>query len=140
MGMGRRPLLLVSSSCMCIAMATLSLAIWKHFSIILEVAALCLFVVGVSIGFGPIVYVLNSEIYPQHWRSVGLSLAMGFCRVLSAAVSSSFLSISQYLGTAGALMLYSAIAFNGFCFIFVVVPETKGTSLEEAGVGSPGSS
>merc|ERR1712217_359234 len=77
--MGRRPLLLVSSSCMCIAMATLSIAIWKQFSIILEVAALCLFVVGFSIGFGPIVYVLNSEIYPQHWRSVGLSLAMGLC-------------------------------------------------------------
>merc|ERR1711924_535351 len=92
-----------------------------------------MFVVFFSLGFGPIVYIFNAEIYPLHRRSVGLALAMGLCRVLSAVVSSSFLTLVHFLGAAGAMAMYSIIALIGLVFIYVIVPETKGNTLEEAG-------
>jgi len=127
---GRRPLLILSSGFMSFAMALLGVSIWRQYPVHLEVAALCTF----SVGFGPIVYVFNAEIYAQRWRSFGLALAMGICRVLSAAVSSSFLSLSQWLGTAGVLLSFSLVALVGLTFICAAVPETKGTALEEQGV------
>merc|ERR1712070_397645 len=118
---GRRCLLLISSSGIWAAMALLSISLWQNVSAVVELIALCIFVISFSLGFGPIVYVFNAEIYPLHRRSVGLALAMGMCRVLSAVVSSSFLTLIHVLSAAGALALYSSVALVGVIFIFFVV-------------------
>merc|ERR1712107_795417 len=47
---GRRPLLMLSSGCMCLAMATLGTSVWKQFPLPIEIVALCIFVVGFSLG------------------------------------------------------------------------------------------
>merc|ERR1711920_944830 len=127
---GRRPLLLASALGMAVSMGTMSIAGRAGIVPAVQVAALCLFVVAFSFGFGPIVYTYNAEIYPQRYRAAGLGLAMAICRVMSAVISTSFLTLSHWLTTSGALALYSGIGFTAAFFVAVAVWETRATELE----------
>lgn len=127
---GRRPLLLASALGMAVSMGTMSAAGRAGTVPAVQVLALCLFVVAFSFGFGPIVYTYNAEIYPQRYRAAGLGLAMAICRVMSAVISTSFLTLSHWLTTSGALALYSGIGFTAALFVALAVWETRATELE----------
>eukprot|EP00747_Dinoflagellata_sp_TGD_P168064 gnl/TRDRNA2_/TRDRNA2_193638_c0_seq1.p1 gnl/TRDRNA2_/TRDRNA2_193638_c0~~gnl/TRDRNA2_/TRDRNA2_193638_c0_seq1.p1 ORF type:complete len:473 (-),score=56.57 gnl/TRDRNA2_/TRDRNA2_193638_c0_seq1:194-1612(-) len=130
---GRKPLLLASALGMSFAMGTMSVA----GAGMVQVMALCIFVMAFSLGFGPIVYTYNAEIYPQRYRAAGLGLAMAICRTMSAVISSTFLTLSNRLGTSGALALYSFIGFVAALFVALAVWETNGTVLERKRTSVP---
>lgn len=52
-------------------------------------------------------------------------------RVCSGIVAMSFLSVSGKISFAGAFFLFSAISSLAIIFVFTIVPETKGKSLEQ---------
>lgn len=130
-GAGRRPLLILSSIGVTMAMAMLTVASLKVW-VVLQVLGMVVFVVCFSVGFGPIVYVFNGEIYPQACRSKGMSLSMGVARVTSAVVSLTFLTLADHLTLAGAFALFTGIGIASVVFLVTCVPETKGTTLESA--------
>jgi len=127
---GRRPLLLASSLGMAFAMGLLSASSCEQLPVQADAFSLCLFVAAFSLGFGPIVYMYNAEIYPQSCRALGLSLAMGVCRIMSAVVSSTFLSLASLLSTTGTLSLYCVMGLAAAAFVALAVPETKASRLE----------
>eukprot|EP00421_Protoceratium_reticulatum_P068594 CAMPEP_0168421232 /NCGR_PEP_ID=MMETSP0228-20121227/33176_1 /TAXON_ID=133427 /ORGANISM="Protoceratium reticulatum, Strain CCCM 535 (=CCMP 1889)" /LENGTH=479 /DNA_ID=CAMNT_0008435135 /DNA_START=14 /DNA_END=1453 /DNA_ORIENTATION=+ len=133
---GRRPLLMVSSSGVFAALAVLSVSSFRGWPGIADEAATMLYVIAFSIGFGPITYIFNGEIYPQSCRAKGMSLAMGLNRITASLVSTTFLSLSNVLSRGGAFAFYAAVALYATAFVAAVVPETKGRPLEELGAGT----
>lgn len=128
---GRRPLLLTSAVGVASAMGCMSFAVATTQGHLMA-GGMVLFVVSFSLGFGPLVYVVNSEIFPQAFRSLGMSLSLGLARGLSAAVALSFLSLSNLLTYAGAFALFAGFGVASVLFVAFCVPETKGSTLESA--------
>ncbi|EFJ26946.1 hypothetical protein SELMODRAFT_96814 [Selaginella moellendorffii] len=144
---GRRTLLLASATGMTIALTTVAVTFRflhvgakvdmsssQHASVALVVIAMlaiCGFMASFSIGLGPTVYVLTSEIFPLTLRARAMSLSIGMNRGISGTVALTYLSLAEALTTSGAFFVYASIAFASIVFVFFVVPETKGKSLEE---------
>ncbi|KAH7352726.1 hypothetical protein KP509_19G060500 [Ceratopteris richardii] len=95
--------------------------------------AICMYVAFFSMGWGPIVYVLSSEIFPPSHRSRALGWSMCVNRIVSGTVAVSFLSMTQTFTTAGAFSLFIGFTLLSILFVVFVVPETKGKTLEELG-------
>jgi SP family xylose:H+ symportor-like MFS transporter len=79
----------------------------------------------------PLTWVLIAEIFPNRLRSLGVSAAVCALWISSFALTYSFPFINQSLGSAGSFFTYGAICLAGAAFVFFLVPETKGRTLEE---------
>ena len=93
---------------------------------------LILFVAAYSISFGPVTWIVLSEIFPRELRGRLFSFATSLNWAINLLISSTFLSFAQASGGLGWPFMLSAI-FCSFSVVFVyfVVPETKDKSLEE---------
>lgn len=100
-------------------------------SAIITVVAICSFVAFFSMGWGPIAYVISSEIFPLKHRSKALGWSMFVNRVVSGAVAFTFLSLSEAITLTGTFGVFCAITIISLVFIACIVPETKGRTLEE---------
>ncbi|KAK6151781.1 hypothetical protein DH2020_014416 [Rehmannia glutinosa] len=138
---GRRPLLLLGSIEMAVSLAGLGLGskflehrehkpIW---AIALCVVTVCADVSFFSIGLGPITWVYSSEIFPMRLRAQGSSLAVSVNRLVSGIVAMSFLSISNKISFGGTFFVFCGIMVVGTIFFYLLLPETRGKSLEEIG-------
>jgi MFS transporter, SP family, xylose:H+ symportor len=79
----------------------------------------------------PLTWVLIAEIFPNRLRSLGVSAAVCGLWISSFALTYSFPFINRSLGSAGSFFTYGAICLAGAVFVFILVPETKGRTLEE---------
>ena len=68
---------------------------------------------------------------PLRLRAKAMSLAASCSRVTSPVVVLTFFRLSNALTTSGAFLVYSALSFCSFVFVYCFVPETKGKTLEE---------
>jgi SP family sugar:H+ symporter-like MFS transporter len=139
---GRRPLLMIGSIGMAVTLGTMALAFsqatvtstgpdlegaWGPIALV----AANLFVVSFGMSWGPLVWVLLGEIFPNSIRAKALGVAAGAQWVANFLVSWSFPTLSAWslpitYGT------YAVFAALSFWFVLSIVPETKGTSLEDA--------
>jgi MFS family permease len=147
--LGRRPLLLTSAigmtfSLLALAVGFLFLNITPTkgipdpaassgpgFVAVLAILAICSYVAFFSVGFGPIVWVLTSEIFPLRLRAQAMGLAIVVNRLASGTVALTFLSMARAMSIAGTFFLFSAIAALSAVFVYTFTPETKGRTLEE---------
>lgn len=127
---GRRPLLMLSSLGMSVSMQCLGVSFVFHWGWLSKLVAIMGFVVLFSIGYGPIVYTLNAELFPQSCRSAGLTFGMSVARATSAMVAMSFLSLADALTTGGAFLFFAMWGLVAVAFVSQLVPETSGKSLE----------
>ncbi|CAI0543272.1 unnamed protein product [Linum tenue] len=132
---GRRPLLLLGSTGMAVSLALLGLGskyldqpLW---AVTMCIVAVCGFVSFFSIGLGPITWVYSSEIFPLRLRAQGSGLAISVNRLVSGVVSMTFLTVSMKISFGGMFFVLGGIMVVGTVFFYVVMPETKGKSLEE---------
>eukprot|EP00930_Biecheleria_cincta_P055150 TRINITY_DN41502_c0_g1_i1.p1 TRINITY_DN41502_c0_g1~~TRINITY_DN41502_c0_g1_i1.p1 ORF type:complete len:466 (-),score=68.59 TRINITY_DN41502_c0_g1_i1:74-1471(-) len=128
---GRRPLLMLSSLGMSMSMQILGVSFVFSWGWSSKLVAIIAFVVLFSMGYGPIVYTLNAELFPQSCRSAGLTLGMSVARVTSAIVAVSFLSLADVLTTGGAFLFFAVWGLAAVAFVSQLVPETSGKSLED---------
>ncbi len=84
-----------------------------------------------SFSLAPIVWVLLSEIFPNRIRGAAMSIAVFSLWVGCFTLSYSFPSLNRSLGSAKTFWLYGLICAAGFIFVLLVLPETKGKSLED---------
>ncbi|VGO18008.1 sugar porter family MFS transporter [Pontiella sulfatireligans] len=84
-----------------------------------------------SATLGPVMWVLISEIFPNHIRGLAMSIAVLSLWVANFVLSYTFPILNSGLGAATTFWLYAAINILGFFYILKKVPETKGKSLEE---------
>eukprot|EP00730_Choanoeca_flexa_P005434 TRINITY_DN11939_c1_g3_i3.p1 TRINITY_DN11939_c1_g3~~TRINITY_DN11939_c1_g3_i3.p1 ORF type:complete len:591 (+),score=108.95 TRINITY_DN11939_c1_g3_i3:65-1837(+) len=89
------------------------------------------FVVAYAFSYGPVSWLVLSEIFPDDLRGRAVSIATIFNWLGNLIVSVSFLSLMDGIGFSGTFFLYAAIGVLAFFFVLLIVPETKGKSLEE---------
>ncbi|EPS63014.1 hypothetical protein M569_11773, partial [Genlisea aurea] len=129
---GRRPLLLLGTIGMGLSLVGLGLGskyleFRTHkptWAIALCVVAVCADVSFFSIGLGPITWVYSSEIFPSRLRAQGASLAISVNRLVSGAVSMSFLSISNRISFGGMFFVLSGVMAVAAVFFYFCLPET----------------
>lgn len=130
--LGRRPLLIGGVTGIALSLLFLS-AYYKFLGgfPIVAVASLLLYVGCYQISFGPISWLMVSEIFPLRTRGRGISLAVLTNFASNAIVTFAFYPLKELLGAENLFLLFAAIALVSLVFVVVLVPETKGLSLEE---------
>ncbi|WP_188827034.1 sugar porter family MFS transporter [Nocardia camponoti] len=143
---GRRPLLLVGSIGMTITLATMAVCFGTADQIAnadgelephltgamgpIALVAANLFVVFFGMSWGPVVWVLLGEMFPNRIRGAALSLAAAGQWAANWAITVSFPSLKSFsLGFAYGM--YAVFALLSLLFVARFVPETKGMSLED---------
>src|SRR5579875_812593 len=90
-----------------------------------------------SISWGPVVWVLLSEIFPNRIRSLALSIAVFIQWAANFAVSQTFPSITNdvWLNAkfhgAFSFILFAVLCLLALVFVWKLVPETKNKTLEQ---------
>ncbi|XP_055839093.1 facilitated trehalose transporter Tret1 isoform X1 [Episyrphus balteatus] len=97
----------------------------------LPLASFVIFVVGFSLGFGPIPWLMMGEILPAKIRGSAASVATAFNWSCTFVVTKTFQDMIDVIGSSGAFWLFGSICFVGLFFVIFYVPETQGKSLED---------
>ncbi|WP_427451545.1 sugar porter family MFS transporter [Litorimonas sp. WD9-15] len=81
--------------------------------------------------WGPVMWVLLGEMFPNQIRGAGLAVA-GFAQwIANFIVSMTFLPLLETIGLAGAFGIYAGFAFISIFFVAKAVKETRGMELED---------
>ena len=104
----------------------------------LVVLALVVYVCGYQVGFGPISWLIISEVFPLRTRSYAISAAVsvnfGVNLLMTATLKflqDAFDHISPGRGASYLFGLYAVLCAVSLGFVALFVPETKGKSLEQ---------
>jgi len=89
------------------------------------------FVASFAISLGPVMWVLLSEIFPNQYRGMAMSLAGFWNSAVSASVTFIFPWELSHFGSAGTFLGYGLMAAAALIFVLLFIPETKGKTLEE---------
>ncbi len=140
---GRKPLLLIGSAGMAVTLATVAYAFSTAVTGadgavslpgnngIIALVAANLYVIFFNMSWGPIMWVMLGEMFPNQIRGSGLAVA-GFAQwIANALVSVSFPSLVVWPGLATAYVGYALFAAISFFFVRAMVNETKGRELED---------
>jgi MFS transporter, SP family, galactose:H+ symporter len=131
---GRRPLLLIGMAGMVVSLAILGTAfVFPLLPALRWVAAgsLMLYVGSFAVGLGPVFWLLISEIYPVKIRGLAMSIATVANWGANLLVALTFLTLIQFMGRPETFWLYGLVGIGAWIFAYVLVPETKGRSLED---------
>lgn len=139
---GRRPLLLVGSAGMTVALGAMAVAFMNatgtgedvslagSWGVVALVAANA-FVVFFGATWGPLVWVLLGEIFPNRIRAAALGLAASAQWVANFLITLSFPEMLDRWGASVPYLMYATFALLSFVFVLTKVPETKGVQLED---------
>ncbi|XP_076658649.1 trehalose transporter 1 isoform X2 [Halictus rubicundus] len=97
----------------------------------LPLVSLILYMIGFSLGFGPIPWLMMGEILPAKIRGTAASVVTAFNWTCTFVVTKAYMDIVLHLGAYGTFWLFGAIVLIGLFFVIFCVPETRGRSLEE---------
>lgn len=136
--LGRKVLLYISNVCMIVTLMTLGTFFYlRHLQYDLEhlgwlpLMSFVVFVIGFSLGFGPIPWLMMGEILPSKVRGNAASIVTAFNWSCTFLVTKTFIDITNVIGSYGAFWLFGSVCVIGMFFIRFCVPETRGQSLEE---------
>ena len=145
--LGRKPLLLVGSALMTVFLGLLAYLFGQAQTGAdgtlllgpaegrLALVAANLYIVGFGISWGPVMWVLLGEIFPNQLRGAALSIAGLVQWGANFLVTISFPVLLAGIGLGGAYGIYAAFAaFSGF-YAWRWIRETKGRTLEEMSTG-----
>ena len=93
--------------------------------------SLFIYIGGYQVGFGPISWLLISEIFPLEVRGKAVSIAVVTNFFWNTLMTFLFPIELDFLGSASTFYFYAIILAAGIYFIYKKVPETRGMSLEE---------
>lgn len=94
---------------------------------------LCLifFNLGHALAWGPIPWLVMSEIFPQRARGPAGSISVLSNWLAAFIVTLTFKNIESSFTVPGAYWFYAGWLLLGFVFVYLLMPETKGKTLEE---------
>jgi sugar porter (SP) family MFS transporter len=131
--LGRRPLLFIGTAGAFLSLLiTGFLFITGHTEGGTLIFFLSLFVACFAFSMGPIKWVVMSEIFPTKIRGQAMAVATLTVWVTVMVLNQVFPIIRESsIGAGGSFFLFAAFLFPQFFFIWKIMPETKGKTLEE---------
>lgn len=130
---GRRPLLLLGLTGMFISLAIMGIAFYyPGFAALrwVAVGSMVIYIASFAMSLGPIMWLIISEIFPLNIRGVGASLAISASWGFNMLVALTFLTLIELIGPSHTFWLYAFLCILGWLFVYFIVPETRGCSLE----------
>ncbi|XP_034651607.1 facilitated trehalose transporter Tret1 isoform X1 [Drosophila subobscura] len=97
----------------------------------LPLSCFVIYILGFSLGFGPIPWLMMGEILPSKIRGSAASVATAFNWSCTFVVTKTFQDMIDFMGAHGAFWLFGSICFIGLFFVILYVPETQGKTLED---------
>jgi len=89
------------------------------------------YIAGYQIGFGPISWLMISEVFPQSIRTSAVAVAVQTNFALNAVVQFLVPTLQQKIGLNHLFGIFGLLSAYSIYFISKYVPETKGLSLEQ---------
>jgi sugar porter (SP) family MFS transporter len=89
------------------------------------------FIAAHAIGQGAVIWVFISEIFPNNIRSWGNSLGSSTHWVFAALIAGNFPVLAGWLGQGSIFAFFALMMFFQLLFVWKLMPETKGVSLED---------
>lgn len=134
---GRKPLYLLGTSGMFIGLSTLGFTIYTQQLGIVSLLSILMFIGSFAMSMGPVVWVMLSEMFPNHIRSLAMAIAVGAQWLFNGIVASVFPVINrselneQQFNGALPYFIFAFFCVVAFVFVWRFMPETKGKTLEE---------
>ncbi len=127
---GRKPLLMVGSIGMAIGMFAISALSFMQIIGIGTLVFIIIYTASFMMSWGPICWVLIAEIYPNKIRGRAVAVAVAAQWAANYLISSTYPFMMEFSGgmTYG---FYGLMSILSFIFVWKMVPETKGKTLEE---------
>ncbi|MES2657600.1 MAG: sugar porter family MFS transporter [Verrucomicrobiota bacterium] len=127
--LGRRTLLYIGSFGY---IASLGLCSWAFFTGHFSIVPVCIFafIASHAIGQGAVIWVFISEIFPNRFRATGQSLGSATHWVFAALLTLFFPKMVDALPAGVVFLIFTGMMVLQLVWVKMMVPETKGTSLE----------
>ncbi|HEU4600469.1 MAG TPA: D-xylose transporter XylE [Steroidobacteraceae bacterium] len=133
---GRKPLLILGALIMAVSMIALGILFYVGSVGLAALVVVCIYIAGFSLSWGPVVWVLLAEIFPNAIRNQAMAIAVAAQWIMNLIVSWTFniLDGNSYLTATFhhgfAYWLYGGFSVLAALFVWKFVPETKGVTLE----------
>jgi SP family arabinose:H+ symporter-like MFS transporter len=128
---GRRPLLIAGTLVQVVALVLVGVMFNRGQSGVGVLVCILAFVAAFAVAMGPIPWIVNSEIFPTKLRGRAMSVAI-FCLWLADwIVTQTFPMLRESIGPARTFWVYAFCSLLSTAFVLMMVPETKGRTLEE---------
>jgi SP family xylose:H+ symportor-like MFS transporter len=133
---GRKPLLILGALVMAVSMLSLGFLFSSGHVGAAALVAVVAYIAGFALSWGPVVWVLLAEIFPNAIKSKAMAIAVAMQWIANLFVSWSFKvldgnSVLNGMFNHGfAYWIYGAMSILAALFVMKFVPETKGRTLE----------
>jgi SP family xylose:H+ symportor-like MFS transporter len=134
--LGRKPLLLIGGSIMGIAMAAIGFIFYSENMGIPALIFILIYIGGFAMSWGPVMWVVLSEIFPNSIRGA-MSIATATVWISDLIISWSFpvlddnIRLVEKFHHGFTYWIYAIICMAAVIFVWKIVPETKGKTLEQ---------
>ena len=134
---GRRPLQIIGALVMAVSMISLGTDFWLGGKGIIALVCMLVYTAGFAVSWGPVTWVLLSEIFPNQIRGKAMAVAVAAQWIANYLVSWTFPILDQNPYLTGhfnhgfSYWIYGVMGILAALFMWKLVPETKGRSLEQ---------
>jgi SP family xylose:H+ symportor-like MFS transporter len=134
---GRKPLQIIGALIMAVSMISLGADFWLGGKGMIALVCMLVYIAGFAVSWGPVTWVLLSEIFPNQIRGKAMALAVAAQWVANYLVSWTFPMLDknpylvEHFKHGFAYWIYGGMSILAALFMWKFVPETKGRSLEQ---------
>lgn len=129
--LGRKPLLITGSLGMALGAIGVAITFGNPNLQLLCMVSIMVYSASFMFSWGPICWVLIAEVFPNTIRGAAVAIAVAFQWIFNWIVSTSFVPMANSLGYWFTYGLYGVICILAALFVWKLVPETKGKTLED---------
>jgi SP family xylose:H+ symportor-like MFS transporter len=127
---GRKPLLMIGSVGMAIGMFAIGLLAFMKIIGISTLVFIIIYTASFMMSWGPICWVLISELFPNKIRGKAVAVAVAAQWAANYFISSTYPAMMEF-SSGGTYWFYGVMSILSFFFVWKMIPETKGKTLEE---------
>jgi MFS transporter, SP family, xylose:H+ symportor len=133
---GRKPLMIIGALGMAVSMVSLGLAFYTHNEGVIALIFMLSYTAFFAMSWGPVTWVLLSEIFPNSIRGA-MSIAVAAQWIANWLVSLTFpilndnTWLTKIFNHGFSYWIYGVMGILAAIFVWKLVPETKGKSLEQ---------
>ena len=134
---GRKPLQIIGALSMAVSMISLGADFWLGGKGMVALVCMLVYIAGFAVSWGPVTWVLLSEIFPNQIRGKAMAVAVAAQWIANYLVSWTFPMLDknpylvEHFNHGFAYWIYGGMSVLAALFMWRFVPETKGRSLEQ---------